>query len=192
MSPPLALWIKSCLDSMEGADGVESGDTGRLSFPPRKTRPHPWHRGTVILIQVPDYKMAQRPRAPPSPRTVPRPLLQKITIYSSSSLVLCNRPTPLIPSPELMVTGDPSSAEDLTTGGERKPKEGQEPENSEGPLERPRRGSFDGGGYEYERGGYPGRRGRGINGYGRGYVRNCSRGGYSQYQRGIIAVTIIF
>ena len=64
---------------------------------------------------------------------------------------------------------------------ERKPKEEPEPENSEGPPERPRRGSFNGGGYE--RGGYPGRRGRGINGYGRGYVRGFSRGGYSQYQR---------
>ena len=64
---------------------------------------------------------------------------------------------------------------------ERKQKDEQDRENSEGPQERPRRGSFSGG---YERGGYSGRRGRGLNGgYGRGYGRNFSRGGYGQYQR---------
>ena len=64
---------------------------------------------------------------------------------------------------------------------ERKQKEEQEQENSEGPPDRPRRGSFNGG---YERGGYSNRRGRGPNGgYGRGYGRGFSRGGYGQYQR---------
>ena len=64
---------------------------------------------------------------------------------------------------------------------ERKQKDEQERENSEGAQERMRRGSFNGG---YERGGYSGRRGRGLNGgYGRGYGRNFSRGGFGQYQR---------
>jgi len=64
---------------------------------------------------------------------------------------------------------------------ERRQREEQERENSESPQDRPRRGSFNGG---HERGGYSGRRGRGLNGgYGRGYGRGFSRGGYSQYQR---------
>ena len=66
---------------------------------------------------------------------------------------------------------------------ERRQKEENEREGSEGPQERPRRGSFNGG---YERGGYSGRRSRGPNGggYGRGgYGRGFPRGGYNQYQR---------
>ena len=63
---------------------------------------------------------------------------------------------------------------------ERRQKEEQERESSEGPPDRPRRGSFNGG---YERGGFSGRRGRGSNGYGRPYGRGFSRGGYGQYQR---------
>jgi la-related protein 1 len=64
---------------------------------------------------------------------------------------------------------------------ERRQKEDQELESGEVPQDRPRRGSFNGG---YERGAYAGRRGRSLNGgYGRGYGRNFSRGGYSQYSR---------
>ena len=64
---------------------------------------------------------------------------------------------------------------------DRKQKEEQEQENSEIPQDPPRRGSFNGG---YERGTYPVRRGRGLNGgYGRGYGRNFSRGGYGHYSR---------
>lgn len=63
---------------------------------------------------------------------------------------------------------------------DRRQKEEQEQENSEPPPDRPRRGSLNGG---YERGSYPGRRGRGPNGYGRGYGRGFSRGGYGQYSR---------
>ena len=68
---------------------------------------------------------------------------------------------------------------------ERRQKEEQERErereSSESPQDRPRRASFNGG---YERGGYSGRRGRGLNGgYGRGYGRGFSRGGYGQYPR---------
>lgn len=64
---------------------------------------------------------------------------------------------------------------------EQKQKEEQEREKVEASPDRLRRGSVNGG---YERGVYPGRRGRGLNGgYGRGYGRNFSRGGYSQYPR---------
>lgn len=64
---------------------------------------------------------------------------------------------------------------------ERRQKEEQEREKSEPPQDRSRRGSVNGG---YERGTYPGRRGRGLNGgHGRGYGRNFSRGGYTQYPR---------
>ena len=77
---------------------------------------------------------------------------------------------------------------------ERGHREDQERESGEGPQDRPRRPSFNGGhergSYErggYERGGYLGRRGRGSNpngGYGRGgYGRGFSRGGYGQYPR---------
>ena len=64
---------------------------------------------------------------------------------------------------------------------ERKQKDEQEREKVEAPQDRLRRGSVNGG---YERGAYPGRRGRGLSGgYGRGPGRNFSRGGYSQYPR---------
>jgi hypothetical protein len=64
---------------------------------------------------------------------------------------------------------------------ERREKEEQERENSEGPQDRLRRGSFNGG---QERSVYPSRRGRGFNGgYGRGYGRGFQRGGLSPYPR---------
>ena len=62
---------------------------------------------------------------------------------------------------------------------ERRQKEEQEREASEPSPDQVRRGSLNGGN---ERGAYPGRRGRGLNGgYGRGYGRSFSRGGYGQY-----------
>lgn len=68
---------------------------GRLSFPPRKTRLHPWHHRTVIPIQIPDYERVPYRRAPPPPPMAPRPLRQKMAILSSSSPVVCNHhPTP--------------------------------------------------------------------------------------------------
>lgn len=64
---------------------------------------------------------------------------------------------------------------------ERKQKDEQEREKSEPPVpqDRSRRVSVSGG---HERGAYPSRRGRGLNGgYGRGFGRNFSRGGYGHY-----------